>query len=253
MNELDDRLAGDLVWELFPGRSVPPAKESWLPRAASWIAGACLAAAAWPLSPALAILIACVAVSVADFRKARHLVRSIPEKAGGTICARFTYGWGAWKFAMTALAFTFATAYLGQGQSQVPPGFVGSFLLFASGHLISAILTATGLVEAYRYGMRIWVGEGVNQARLLLLAMLLTAFTIGVLGPLGVWLAASAPHARDSGDVTRVSVVVVATLGLIFLGAFVTLGVLDWISQRVVADRPAKFGPKVPAVGKWNS
>ena len=253
MNELDDRLAGDLVWELFPGRSVRPAKKSSLLRAAIWIACAALVAAAWQASPTLAVIMACLAISAADFLKARRLARSIPDKAGGIICARFTYGWGAWKFAMTALAFMFAAVFLGRGKSEVPPAFVASFFLFASSQLLSAILTAAGLARAYRYGMRIWVGEGVNQARLLLLGMLLAAFTIGVLGPFGLWLAVSAPNARDSGDVVRVIALVAAEFGLIFVGAVVTLRVLDWISQRVVADRPGKFGPKVPAVGKWNS
>jgi hypothetical protein len=78
-------------------------------------------------------------------------------------------------------------------------------------------------------------------------------FAVAVLGPMGAWLAASAPHARDSGDIVDVSVTVGATLGLSFLGPVVMLVILDWLSRRVVADRPGKFGPKVPTVGKWDS
>ena len=86
MNELDDRLAGDMVWELFPDREARTREGIPAPVRAVLIAGACLVAAAWPVSRALAVLIACLAVSAADFRKARRLARSIPEKAGGSIC-----------------------------------------------------------------------------------------------------------------------------------------------------------------------
>jgi hypothetical protein len=41
--------------------------------------------------------------------------------------------------------------------------------------------------------------------------------------------------------------------GCMFGGPVIILVVLDWFSRRVVADRPGKFGAKVPTVGKWNS
>ena len=41
--------------------------------------------------------------------------------------------------------------------------------------------------------------------------------------------------------------------GCMFGGPVIILLVLDWFSRRVVADRPGKFGAKVPTVGKWNS
>ena len=148
----------------------------------------------------------------------------------------------------------FATAILRRNQSDVPPAFyMASLLLWIGGHVFSASFTAAGLARAYRYGMRVWVGEGVNQARLLLLGMLIVGFTVAVLGPLGVWLAATAPHASNSGDVVRVSVMVGVMFGLMLGGGVVTLLILDWVSRYVVADRPGKFGPKVSAVGKWNS
>ncbi len=259
MNELDDRLAGDLIWELFPERAVSPEPTSRPARALLWLAGACAVAAIWQWSPPLAVVTACVAVAAGDIRHGRQLARAVPDRAGGAICARFAYAWGAWKLAMTALPFTFLTPFLAQAgsggeiQPYPPPAFVASLLLLVSGHVLSATLTASGMLRAYRSGMRVWVGEGVNQARLLLLCMLLVVFTFAVLGPLGVWLAASAPNARDAGDVARVNVVVAATLISILGGAFVLLVILDGLSRRVVADRPGKFGPKVPAVGKWDT
>ena len=92
----------------------------------------------------------------------------------------------------------------------------------------------------------------MNQARTLLLAMLMVGFAVAVLGPFGVWLTASAPFARDGDDVVRVILFVGATIALMLLSPVIMLLILDRLSRRVVADRPGKFGPKVPTVGKWD-
>ncbi len=101
--------------------------------------------------------------------------------------------------------------------------------------------------------MRVWVGEGVNQARTLLLAMLIVGFAFGVLGPLCVWLAGGVPRASDGGGVFYVSVLVVFEVVLLIAVPVVMLMILDWFCRRVVADRPGKFDAKVPMVGKWDS
>jgi hypothetical protein len=44
-----------------------------------------------------------------------------------------------------------------------------------------------------------------------------------------------------------------AFLGCLFAGPVVILLALDRVSRHVIANRPGKFGPKVPTVGKWNS
>jgi hypothetical protein len=252
MNELDDRLAGDPIWELFPDRAAGPARGSRIARSGRWLAVACLVAASWLLSPPLAVVMACLAIAAGDFRKGRQLARSIPDKAGGTVCARFTYAWGAWKLGLTALAFMFATAITARKEPpEMPPAFLASLLLCLGGYSLSATLTAAGLVRAYRSGMRIWIGEGVNQARTLLLGMLIVGFTVAVLGPIAVWLAARVPNARASGD--SPGAILGAVFGLTLGGPLVMLLILDRVCRRVVADRPGKFGPKVPMVGKWNS
>ena len=259
MNELDDRLAGDLIWELFPARTVSPAQTARPARAWLWLAGAAAVAAIWQWSPSLAVVTACLTVAAGDIRSGWQLAGAIPDRAGGAICARFTHAWAAWKLAMTALPFTFLTPFLGRPgldgemQPDPPTAFVASLLLLVSGHVLSATLTASGMLRAYRSGMRVWVGEGVNQARVLLLGMLLVVFSFAVLGPLCVCLAASAPTARDAGGVAQITVDVAATLGLTLAGPIVLLLILDGLSRRIVADRPGKFGPKVPAVGKWDS
>jgi hypothetical protein len=253
MNELDDRLVGDPVWELFPARAASPVREFRGVVAARWLSWACAVAVIWLLSPPVAIVMAGLVISAGDFRHGRQLARSIPDKAGGTICALFTCAWGAWKFAMTALALAFvlviATASSGTKQPEMPSAFIPSLLVSMCGHLLTAALTAAGLIGAYWAGMRVWVGEGVNRARLLLLEMLLVVFTFAVITPVCVWFGSNPPPTGAA----RINVGVLAYLALPLGGAYVLLLILDWLSARVVADRPARFGPKVPAVGKWNS
>ncbi len=254
MNEPDDRLAGEPVWELFGPPTPGPAQDA--PRKGPyrrWLAVAGLIAVSWWLFPPLAVAVACLAIAARDFRTGRQLARSIPVKAGGTICARFTHAWGAWKLGATALALMFASiATLGPERDgrDVPPVFVASLLFCIGGFTVSAALTASGLLMAYRSGMRVWVGEGVNRARTLLLGMLLVAFTVVVLGPLSVWLSGRFPRAGDSRADFRFWL---ASYGLFLGGPVVILLVLDWFGQRVIADRPGKFGPNVPTVGKWSS
>jgi len=257
MNEMDDRLAGDPVWELFTLPTPRPAQEALRSRHyGRWLVVAGLIALGWLLFPPLAVATACLSVAARDFRTGRQLARSIPSKAGGTICARFTYAWGAWKLGAAAFALMFASIALfvfapAREGREVPSAFIASLLLGMGGFTLSAALTALGLLAAYRSGMRVWIGEGVNQARTLLMGMLVVGFTFMVLGPMGIWLCGRFPHANDSrGDYLPD---LLAVFGCMFAGPVVILLVLDWISRRVIADRPGKFGPKVPTVGKWNS
>jgi hypothetical protein len=255
MNETDDRLAGDVVWELF-APSVPPSPRSGdrARRYQYWLVVAGLIGLAWFVSPSAAVLIACTAVAAPDVRRGWQVARSIPDKAGGTICARFTYAWGAWKFGVAAmvLMFVFTAEYAAKGKSpQVPASFLAALLLCMAGFTLSAALTASGLLAALRSGMRVWIGEGVNQARTLLFGMLLVGFAFAVLGPMCVWLSGRFPRAGDSRD--DPFSILLPLFGCMLGGAVGILVVLDIVCLRVIADRPSKFGPKVPTVGKWDS
>jgi hypothetical protein len=253
MNEMDDRLAGDPVWELFTHPAPRPAQGAfrtdlyW-----RWLVAAGVIAVGWLLFPPLAVLTACLFVAGRDFRTGRQLARSIPDKAGGTVCARFTYAWGAWKFGAAAFALMFVApiaVFASAWEAREPPSvFIAALLLGVGGFTLSAALTASGLLATYRSGMRVWVGEGVNQARTLLTGMLVVGFTFVVLLPICVALVGRFPRASDSG----VDLGILAIFGCMFAGPVLIVLVLDWISRRVIADRPGKFGPKVPAVGKWN-
>ena len=118
---------------------------------------------------------------------------------------------------MTALAFMFASlmsAIILDGRQPVPavpPAFFPSMMVSISGYVLSATFTAAGLILAYRSGMRVWVGEGVNQARTLLLAMMIVAFTFAVLVPISVMLAIADPHAGSPGKSSLLLVVLAAT------------------------------------------
>ncbi len=255
MNETDDRLVGDPVWELFARPTPRPIHEGHRIRHhGRWLAVAGLIAIGWFWFPPLAVVTACLLVAARDFFRGRELAQSIPSKAGGTICARFTHAWGAWKLGLAGFVLMFATMAVfaaAKQEGEVPSAFVAAFLSAAGGFSLSAALTALGLMEAYRSGMRVWIGEGVNQARTLLMAMLVVVFTFVVLGPICVWICGRFPRAADSrGDDLAMSL---AFFGCLFVGPVVILVVLDWIGRRVIADRPGKFGPKVPTVGKWNS
>jgi hypothetical protein len=255
MNETDDRLAGDAVWELFGQPAPLSAREASRARLLGRrliVAG--LIGLVGLLSPTLAVIAVCLTIAAGDFRTGRRLARSIPAKAGGAICARFRYAWGAWKLGAAAFALMFAcVAILGPRREKpgVPPAFFASLLLCMGGFVLSAALTASGVWIAYRSGMRVWIGEGVNRARTLLMGMLIVAFTVVVLGPLIAWASGRIPRASDSGRGALPELLFFC--GFLFGSPVVIVLVLDWIGRRVIADGPGKFGPKVPAVGKWNA
>jgi hypothetical protein len=208
----------------------------------------------WVESPLLSFVLICLAATAKDFRSGRRLARSMPDKDGGRICARFAYAWGAFKFGITAfvlmmcVVFWFASATEKERDEAVVA--VSSLpLLGIAGFILSAVLTATSLVAAYRSGMRVWIGEGVNQARTLFMAMLIVIFFLVVLVPTCIWMGGRVqPPAQEKPIIPALVMLFVS----MFAGPIVILLTLDWISRRVLADRPGKFGPKVPTVGKWN-
>jgi hypothetical protein len=255
LNEIDDRLAGDPVWELFP-RPYPGPDRRFLDAqdCQRSLAVSCLIVSGWLLLPLSAVVTACLAVSFRDFRTGRQLALSIPDKAGGSIRARFAYAWGAWKVGLAGflLIFVFAIGLAALGErSNLIMGLSTLVLLWVSGFTLSVVLTAAGLVKAYRTRRRVWIGEGVNQARTLLMGMLIVAFTFVVIGPMCIRLAPSLP--RQNGTPGPELQFLLGLLVSMFAGPVAMLLVLDWLSRRVVADRPGKFGPKVSTVGKWNS
>lgn len=254
MNEVDDRLAGDTVWELFAHPGGESSSESWRAFFEKWLVLAGVIALVWLLSPSVAVAIACAGVASREIRRGWLLTRSMPNKAGGIICSRFSYAWGAWKFGAAGFVLMLASIALlafMKDAKEPPPGFLAAMLLGLSGFIVSAGFTAAGLVAAFRSGMRVWIGEGVNQARTLLLAMLIVGFMVVVVVPICVWMVRLS---QRHGDNQGLGLLALAILMLSnFVGPVVILLVLDWLSRQVIADRPGKFGPKVSTVGKWDA
>jgi hypothetical protein len=212
-----------------------------------------LAALSLLVFPPLAGVIVCLSFAASDFRSGREFARLISSKAGGRICARFAYAWGAWKLGATAFVLMIASALIIPlaGETRATLGSLMLLVLsWIGGFAVSSVFTALGLLEAYRSGMRVWIGEGVNQARTLLLGMLIVVFTFGVLGPIAVWAVDPFPRTQDSRGAAIF--LMLALFGCMFAGPVGILVVLDRISRRIIADRPGKFGPKVPTVGKWS-
>ena len=248
MHAPDDRLAGDPIWELFP--AAPPTATSRHRRILTWLGIAFI----WYWLPPVSVILACLAVSLKDVRDGRQLARSIPDKTGGRICMLFTYAWGACKFGLAAFTLMFVSLLnpwvpFDEGMRRVA-GFAVAMLFGLGGFHSSAILTAAGLELAFRSGMRVWIGEGINRARTLLIAMLSAGFFYLVMLPWGVWLARI--DLREGAGPSQGPAVLLGFLGSMLAGPVAILIVLDRISPHVVADRPGKFGPKVPTVGKWH-
>ncbi len=255
MYEPDDRLVGDPVWELFPVPAPQASRGTILKRRwGRWLAATGLIAATWFLAPPLSVVLACLSFSYRDLANGRQLARAIPDKAGGRICALFASAWGLWKLGSVAFVSLFPITSVnspGDPRPDMPLSFAVAMLLWLGGCTISAVFAVAGLAKAYRSGMRIWIGEGINQARMLLMGTLVVVFAYFVLVPLILWLATLFPQ---RGQVhTGSPWVLMCFFGCLFGIPLLIVLTLDGICRHVVADRPGKFGPKVPTVGKWNS
>lgn len=238
----------DFDWELFPRPEDRPHRGKL--RAAVVVA----IVACWFVDRSLAVAAACVAVAFPDFREGARLDRAVPDRAGARICMLFRFAWGAWKVAATGLVSMFVLIrWVGYDERiDALPEFALAIGALVFGGLASAALTAAGVVAAMRSGMRVWIGEGANQARTLLLSMLIWAFVIAVLGPGSIGLRLIFDQ-RQPGREFVALVSLLAFCSLAVVGPIAMLVALDRIGRRVIAERPGKFGPKVPSVGKWNA
>lgn len=251
MNEPDDRLAGDPVWELFPQAVHRPEQTGhWFFCYGVWLFAVGPIALGLLWYPPLAVVMVCLAFAARDFWAGWHVSRAISDKVGGKVCARFAYAWGAWKIGAAAFASMFPiVAFLVRPgeQSEPPVALTVAAVLWLSGFIASSLLAAWGLLAAYRSGMRIWIGEGVNRARSLFLMMLIVGFAFVVLGPWCFWLTVRMPSGHHSPSLSEG----LMFFGVMFAGPVVILLILDAIQRRVIAEAPGKFGPKTPTVGKW--
>ncbi|MBY0395790.1 MAG: hypothetical protein K2X91_04875, partial [Thermoleophilia bacterium] len=174
------------------------------------------------------------------------------------VTRRFDLAWGVWKVAATGAGLMFATIWIaaaleprGANRPMQPPDtFIAAALTFMLGFPLSAFLTAAGLRAAWRAGLRVWIGQGVNQARTLLLGMLVVGFTVVFLLP-ACFLLVPMAGAAGSSRARLGPVYALLFFGGMIGGPIVLLLILDWLSARILAATPSKFGPKAAAVGKW--
>ena len=113
MQEPDDRLAGDLVWELFPEESRP--------RAFLLVAVPILLVETWFLDPPSSVVLACLAVSWGDFDRGRKIRRAIPDRAAASICSLFTHAWGAEKIGVAGVAIMYVTFLMAALRGKLDP------------------------------------------------------------------------------------------------------------------------------------
>lgn len=248
MNDLDSTLAEDFDWALFPREEARvPALKRWLRR----LEVVLVLGLVWIIRPSLAVVLACLAVSHGDFRAASLASRSIPDRAAARVCSLFGYAWWGWTLGVAAFAIgVVAGAARGvvMQEQTMPSEVIAAFLLMPCGFLVAFGLTAVGLILALRGEMRVWIGEGLNQARILLLGLLIIMFMIFGIFPLLVVLGAS--FDRSPETLAKVNLIGVVLLASLFVGPVVILIILDRIAGRVLASHPGKFGPKVPSVKK---
>lgn len=251
MHDLDSTLAEDFDWALFPQdeHHVSPVRR-WFRR----LEFGFVVVLTWFISQPLAVVLACLAISFRDFRTARVSSRMTPDPAASRICWLFACAWGMWKLGAMAFGLMFvviAQAYANHEDQHVPAAFVTAILLWLAGFGASAALTAAGLVKAFRSEMRVWIGEGINQARTLLMSMLIAGFALLVMMPTFVFLPGILP--RPAAQSEPGLLFTTGFLGCLFGAPVAILVILDLLARRIVAAHPGKFGPKVPSVGKGPS
>jgi len=251
MHHLDSTLAEDFDWALFPQdeHHVSPARR-WFRR----LEFGFVIVLTWVVCQPLAVVLACLAISFRDFRTAGVSSRMTPDPAASRICWLFGCAWGMWKLGAIGFASMFAViAQVGANQEDrsIPPAFVAAILLWLAGFGASAALTAAGLVKAFRSEMRVWIGEGINQARTLLMSMLIAGFALLVMMPTFVFLPGMLPRPADQSGSGLLFMT--GFLGCLFGAPVTILVILDLLSRRIVAAHPGKFGPKVSSVGKGSS
>jgi hypothetical protein len=245
----DSTLAEDFDWALFPQETEVPPLKRWMHR----LEISSVVALTWFVHQPLAVVLACLAISFQDFRKAHVTSRTIPNRAAAWISSLFGYAWAAWTLGVAACATFFVLGVINVSvvhDRGMPAGAGTAMLLAPCAFLAALTLTAAGLVMALCSGLRIWIGEGMNQARTLLLGLLILLFTVFGIGPLLVLL--SANFDRSSGPGMHAFIAWAGLLAATFAGPITILIVLDRISRRVLATHPGKYGPKVPSLKKWD-
>lgn len=196
----------------------------------------------------LAVVLFCLALGLEEFRAGSRRARAAPDAAVAAITRLFSFAWGAWTFGLGAMATFFVLAAVNVAlihETSVPPGALTALLLVPPGVATSILLTAAGLVRALRSGRMIWIGEGTNQARILLRVLFYGTFTPCIVVPLVVLVIVGFEKGTQSWS--GFAVCIGAAMNLLIAPVGVLLA-LDAVSRRVLAREPGKLGAKVSSI-----
>jgi hypothetical protein len=127
--------------------------------------------------PALAVALGCLKFGWGEYRIARWLKRTDPDRRRGRICSRFYKAWGLWRISVvaTAMMFVVACAYgphaerarqagLGPANNAPPAEFMIASLLAIVGFLSSASMSSLAVISALRNRIKVWVGPEAGWA-----------------------------------------------------------------------------------------
>jgi hypothetical protein len=122
-------------------------------------------------NPALGAVAVCLKFGWEDFRAARWLRRTDPDRRRGAACSWLYFGWGRWKTAAVAFLMSVGFAVVGHRIWAAPGGvaalwaFLGTFLTTLVGLGLSTLATLRAVELAWRGGVRLWLGRPAHRAR----------------------------------------------------------------------------------------
>ena len=162
----------------------------------AWLTVIVLAVVAfeWTADPALSASLGCVKFGWDEFRLARWLMKTDPDRERGRVCSKFYLAWGLWRISLVASGLMMIIAFVHgsiEGKpapgAAPPPGLMGCVMTMLVGFLLSSVVSSLAVASALRHRVRVWVGPEVHWAR-----------------KDGVWPPQSARRRRDSGNWARV-------------------------------------------------
>ena len=127
--------------------------------------------------PALGTALVCLKFGWEDFRTARWLRRTDPDRARGRACFWLYAAWGLCKTTFLAYALCFAIPLgigwteqlirhrLLAGNGGLTEALIGVAVVTVVGFLVCSLATARALWLARQHGLRLWVNSSVNSAR----------------------------------------------------------------------------------------
>ncbi|MFO0877828.1 MAG: hypothetical protein U0840_10780 [Gemmataceae bacterium] len=122
-------------------------------------------------SPGVASVLICLKFGWEDFQTGWWLWRQDDHPGRRRSLVSLYLGWGLWKTAAVAFLMSVAYAMITPRELAQPAApqsliaFVGTFVASLASFIISAVLTLSAVVGAWRGGHRLWLDRAVHRAR----------------------------------------------------------------------------------------